>query len=573
MRGFQVPGRNGPAGQHRQKGDGAGTVVGKSSAMANSDSAKHDAIVVGAGHNGLTTACYLAKAGLRVLVVEKNDYIGGAAVSRELTPGWTYSNCSYVCSLMRPEIFRDLELPKYGLQVIPFESGASFDGQGDYFAYYSDHNALRRELERHSPKDVDGYERYSRAVMKQCRFIKPLLMRTAPDPTSLKPRDIKELLYIGKRFHDLGERDMAETVRFWTMSIADFLDEHFESDLVKAHIAGAGIIGTGLGPYSPGSAYVLLHHYMGEVDGSIGAWGFARGGMGSITKALGDALKAAGGEIRTGSGLDRFLVKNGRASGVALENGDEFSADIVVSGMDVRRTFLGHTDEKDLPEDFVKGVKRFRFRGSSGKLNIALDGMPEFPAAPKDAPFLRGDLHFNESMAELEQGYDDWKEGRWSAKPYTDFLIPTQIDPTMAPPGKHYATVFVQYAPYDLKKDGGWSDENREAFAETVISKIAQHSPNLRELIVHKEVRSPADIEREVGLTEGNIFQGELTFDQMFCNRPVPGWAQYRSPIQGLYICGSSTHPGGGVMGAPGANAAREILSGAGRRSTIGRAS
>ncbi|WP_301918853.1 phytoene desaturase family protein [Albidovulum sp.] len=532
---------------------------------------KYDAIVAGAGHNGLTTAAFLARAGLKVLVVEKNEYVGGAAVSRELVPGWTYSNCSYVCSLLRPEIIRALELPKHGLQVIPYESGATFNSEGGYFNYSSDHDALRRELLRHDPRDADGYERYARAVMKQCRFIKPLLLRTAPDPTSFRPRDISELLYIGRRFHDLGERDMAETVRFWTLSIAEFLDEHLHSDIVKAHLAGSGIIGTGLGPYSPGTAYVLLHHYMGEVDGSIGAWGFARGGMGAITRAMAASFRAAGGEIRAGSSIDRFLVKGGRVTGVALENGDEFEADTVISGMDVRRTFVDHTEASDLPEDFLKAVRRYRFRGSSGKLNIALDGMPTFRAAPKGARFLRGDLHFLDDMAEIERAYDDWKEGRWSSSPYVDFLIPTQIDPTMAPPGKHYATVFVQYAPYELA-DGPWDDAKREAFAATVIGKITRHVPDFRDLIVHKEVRTPADIEREVGLTEGNIFQGELTFDQLLFNRPVPGYAQYRSPIRGLYMCGSSTHPGGGVMGAPGANAAREVLRDLGRRIDMGAA-
>ena len=532
---------------------------------------KYDAIIVGAGHNGLVTACFLARAGLKTLVIEKNDHVGGAAVSLSLTPGWTYSNCSYVCSLLRPEIIRALELPKFGLQVIPYESGATFNSTGEYFSYASDHDALRREITRHSPRDAEGYERYSRAVMRQCKFIKPLLMRTAPDPVRLRPRDISELLYIGKRFHGLGPREMAETVRFWTMSIAEFLDQYFETDIIKAHIAGSGIIGTGLGPYSPGTAYVLLHHYMGEVDGSIGAWGFARGGMGAITKAMAASFTASGGEIRTGSGIDHFTIRNGKVRGIVLENGDEFTAPIVVSGMDVRRTFVEHTNEADLPSDFVKAVKRYRFRGSSGKLNIALDGMPSFSGVARDARCLRGDLHFLDDMLEIERAYDDWKEGRWSQSPYVDFLIPTQIDPTMAPPGKHYATVFVQYAPYHLA-DGQWDDKNREAFAETVISKIARHSPDFRNLIVHKEVRTPLDIENETGLSEGNIFQGELTFDQLLFNRPVPGYAQYRSPINGLYMCGSSTHPGGGVMGAPGANAAREILLDLGKKIDMGQA-
>ncbi|MEZ5777011.1 MAG: NAD(P)/FAD-dependent oxidoreductase [Paracoccaceae bacterium] len=525
----------------------------------------YDAIVAGAGHNGLTAACYLAKAGLRMLVVEKNDWIGGAAVSRSLHDGWTYSNCSYVCSLLRREIVRDLELPRFGLQVIPYEGGATFTRDGDYFAYMSDHDALRREIARHSARDVDAYTRFSQTVTRQCRFIRPFLLRNAPDPTSLKPRDISELLFLVKQAHGLGARELGETLRFWTISIGDFLDEHFESDLIKAHLAGSGIIGTGLGVYSPGTAYVLLHHYMGDVDGAIGAWGFARGGMGAITQALGAALQEAGGEIVTGSGVGKFLVQSGKAVGVVLENGDEYTAPIVASNMDVKRTFLNHVDRRLLPDDFIKAVERFKIRGSSGKLNIALDAMPDFPAAPKGAPFLRGDLHCSTTLDELERAYDDWKEGLWSRDPYFDMLIPTQIDPTMAPPGKQMMTVFVQYAPYDLDIGGvrsgdNWTDAMRQAFADCVFDKIEQACPDIRKHVVHAEIRTPWDIENEVGLTEGNIFQGELTFDQLLFNRPVPGYAQYDTPIDGLYIVGSSAHPGGGVMAAPGANAAREIL-------------
>jgi phytoene dehydrogenase-like protein len=525
----------------------------------------YDAIVAGAGHNGLTTACYLAKAGLRTLVVEKNDWIGGAAVSRSLHEGWTYSNCSYVCSLLRREIVRDLELPRFGLQVIPYEGGASFDRNGDYFAYMSDHDALRREMARHNPRDVDAYDRFSQTVIRQCRFIRPFLLRNAPDPTSMKPRDISELLFLVKQAHGLGAKELGETLRFWTMSIGDFLDEHFENDLIKAHLAGSGIIGTGLGVYSPGTAYVLLHHYMGDVDGAIGAWGFARGGMGAISNALGAAFEEAGGEIAVGSGVEKFLVKDGKVTGVALENGDTFEAPIVASNMDVKRTFLHHVDRSDLPADFTRAVERFKIRGSSGKINIALDALPEFPAAPTNATFLRGDMHCSTSLNELERAYDDWKEGQWSSDPYFDMLIPSQIDPTMAPPGKHMMTVFVQYAPYDLDVDGvrsgeNWNDATRKAFADCVFDKIEQACPDIRKRVVHAEVRTPWDIEKEVGLTEGNIFQGELTFDQLLFNRPVPGYAQYDTPIDGMYIVGSSAHPGGGVMAAPGANAAREIL-------------
>ncbi|NNE42396.1 MAG: NAD(P)/FAD-dependent oxidoreductase [Marinicaulis sp.] len=525
----------------------------------------YDAIVVGAGHNGLTTACYLAKAGLKTLVIEKNEQIGGAAVSTELYDGWIYSNCSYVCSLLRQEIIRDLELPRFGLQVVPFRGGVNLDGKGNYIGAYPDHYVMRREIARHSPIDVDAYDRYYQLVMRQCRFIRPFLLRPAPDPTSMKPRDIGELIYLVKRMYDIGPREVGEMIRFWTMSIGDFLDEFFESEFVKAKFAGSGIIGTGLGVYSPGTAYVLLHHYMGDVDGSLGAWGFARGAMGAISKALGAALEEAGGEIRTDAGLGEFVIRNGKVTGVALENGDEYRAPIVASNMDVKRTILHHVGRDKLPGDYVKAVERFKIRGSSGKLNIALDAMPRFPDLPENGEIFQGDFACNTSLEMLERAYDDWKEGYWSSGPYFDMLIPTKIDPTLAPPGKHMMSVFVQYAPYDLNVGGvrspnNWTDEKRDAFAECVFDRLSLVCPDIRERVLHAEVRSPADIEREVGLTEGNIFQGELTFDQLLFNRPAPGYAQYNTPIEGLYIVGSSTHPGGGVMAAPGANAAREIL-------------
>jgi phytoene dehydrogenase-like protein len=525
----------------------------------NNSRRRHDAIVVGAGHNGLVTACYLARAGLDVLVLERNSYIGGAAVSRRLYKDFTYSNCSYVCSLLRPEIMRTLELPRYGLQIIPYEGGCTMMRNGGHLALYDNHDALRREIARHSVRDAEAYDRYARDVMRQCRFIKPLLMREPPDPTSFRPRDIGELLFLARRFHKMGEERMYDTLRFWTMSAADFLDEYFESEIVKAHFAGSSIIGTALGPRSPGTAYVLLHHYMGDIDNTVGAWGFARGGMGAITAALAASLQASSGTIRSAADVREIIVRNGRTAGVALADGEEIHAPVVISNLDVRRTFLQTIRAEHLPAEFLQQVRNFKIRGSSGKLNIALDGMPDFPAIPAGSPSIRGDLHITDTIAMMERAYDDWKEGRWSQAPYVDMLIPSQIDPTLVPHGKHYMSVFVQYCPYRLA-DGPWTDEKRTAFGATVIDAIATQSPNFKNLILHAEIRTPWDIENEVGLTEGNIFQGELTLDQLLFNRPIPGYAQYRSPIHGVYMCGASTHPGGGVMGAPGANAARAVL-------------
>jgi phytoene dehydrogenase-like protein len=532
---------------------------------------KYDVAIVGGGHNGLTTACYLAKAGLNVVVVEKHDYVGGAAVSREIHPGWTYSNCSYVCSLLRPEIFRDLELAKHGLQIIPYEGSATMLDNGDFYGSYNDHDLNYRSMSKFSAKDAEAYERFSRDVMRQCKIIKPLLKMTPPDPTSFAPKDIMGLFEFAKHFAGkdelggIGEKEIHETIRFWTMSVRDYLEEYFESEVIKAHMAGSAIIGTALGPYSPGSAYVLLHHYMGEVDGNVGAWGYARGGMGSITQAMSKSLIANGGNIKAGSAVKNILVKNNRSYGLALENGDEIYADKIVSNLDVKRTFLKVVEKKELPSEFYTAVKNFKIRGSSGKLNIALDDKPIWKSIPKDDPASAGDLHFTQSIEEMEGAYDDWKDGKWSTLPYVDMCIPTLNDPTMAPQGKHYMSVFVQYVPYSLA-DGGWTEEKRIQFGDHIMKRIGNYSINFKDIVLHAEVRTPKELEAEVGLTEGNIFQGELTMDQLMFNRPIPGYAQYKSPIKNLYMCGSSTHPGGGVMGAPGANAARVILNDLGKK-------
>ncbi len=524
-----------------------------------SDSHDVDVIVIGAGHNGLTNAAFLAKAGLRVLVLEKNDHIGGATVSRELQPGWIYSNCSYVASLLRPEIYQALDLARHGLQITPYGGSATMLANGDYFGSYWNADQAHRERARHSPHDADAYSRYRTAVQRQCRLIRQFLLRTPADPTSLKPRNLRELAYTAGRFAELGTTGFYETWRFWTMSIADYLNEYFESDAIKAVLAGSGIIGTALGPMSPGTAYVLLHHYMGDVDGNAGAWGFARGGMGAVSAALAGALRQFGGEIKTNATVDSIMSKNGRAVGVALDDGSEFRASTVVSNVDLKRTFLDFLSPSELPAQFVHRVRHFKLRGSSGKLNIALNGLPEFPALGPGHELACGDLHVVDSVERLERAYDDWKRKTWSQDPYLDLLIPTLTDPTMAPPGKHYMSVFVQYCPAELAT-GEWTDADRDAFGETVIDQIENHCPSIRKLIEHVEIRTPRELEAEVGLTEGNIFQGELTLDQLMFNRPVPGYAQYRTPVDGLYLCGATTHPGGGVMAAPGANAAREIL-------------
>jgi phytoene dehydrogenase-like protein len=520
---------------------------------------QYDAIVIGAGHNGLANAAYLAKAGLKVIVVEKNDYIGGAAVSRELHEGWTYSNCSYVCSMMRQAIHRDLDLSRHGLILVPYLGTVNFgDGDERLFSYH-DEQAAYNELKRHSSHDADAMYRFQADLTRYSQLIRKTLMRTPPDPASFRIRDIREFIWLAKKFWALGEQEVYEYIRFFTISAADFLEDYFENDLIKGAMASPGIIGTALGVYSPASAYILLHHVMGDVDGSIGAWGLARGGMGAISNAIASALEEQGGEIRRNAGVERVVIKNGKARGVVLENGDELSARVVVSNLDARRTFTRIIDKDDLPDGIYERARNFKIRGSSGKVNIALSGLPEFTGVPDNRYINRGGQAFTGTLETMERAYDCWKRGRWSDDPFIESVIPSAWDPTVAPPGQHWMSNFIQYCPPQLA-DGDWTPEKRDAFGQTVIDKIERYSPGFKDLIVHMEVRTPHEIENEIGLTEGNIFQGELTIDQLFFNRPFPGYGQYRMPVGNLYMCGSSTHPGGGVSAVCGANAAREIL-------------
>lgn len=519
----------------------------------------YDAIVIGAGHNGLANAAYLAKAGLKVIVLEKNDYIGGAAVSRTLHEGWTYSNCSYVCSMMRQAIHRDLDLSRHGLLLTPYLGTVNFGLGDERLLSYHDEEAAYLELKRHSPHDADAMHRFQADLTRYAQLIRKTLMRTPPDPASFRPRDIMELLHLAKQFWSLGEREIYEYIRFFTMSAAEYLEDYFENDLIKAAMATPGIIGTALGVYSPGSAYVLLHHVMGDVDGAIGAWGLARGGMGAISNAIAGAVAEHGGEIRTKAGVERVLVENRKAVGVALENGDEIRARITVSNLDAKRTFTRIMDRNDLPEGIHQKARNFKIRGSSGKVNIALSGLPKFTGVPDNPHINRGGQAFIGTLETLERAYDCWKRGRWSDDPFVESVIPSAWDPTVAPPGKHWMSNFVQYCPPELA-EGPWTPARRERFGQAVLDKIECYSPGFKDLIVHVEVRTPHELEQEIGLTEGNIFQGELTLDQLFFNRPFPGCGQYRMPIRNLYMCGSSTHPGGGVSAVCGANAAREIL-------------
>jgi len=519
---------------------------------------RYDAVLIGGGHNGLVAAAYLARAGKKTLVLERRPLIGGAAVTEEIFPGFKFSVFSYVVSLLRPEIIRDLDLPRHGLQILPLESTITPLDNGDYLGSWSDPDETRRELERHSRHDADAASVFGRLMHHMAMAVKPIIGMVPPDPASLAPSDLRGLLKLGGHFRSLGAERFHALHKLMTMSSADYLDEWFEFGPLKATKSASGIIGTFLGPRSPGSAYVLLHHYMGEIDGAFRAWGFQKGGTGGISNAIAGAARAAGAEVRTDAAVERVIVRNGRATGVALASGEEIAADLVVSGLDPRLTFTKLVEPGSLPGELVEGVRRYKFRGSSGKVNLALSGLPDFTCLPGNGPHLRGAVSISPSIEYLERAYDDAKYGEFSRNPYMDIVIPSMIDPGMAPPGKHVMSIFVQYAPYAL--NGGWTDAKREAFGDAVVNTLERYAPNIKSLILHRQVLTPADIERITGLSEGNIFQGELALQQLFFLRPVPEWAKYRTPIHGYWQCGAGTHPGGGIMGASGRLAALEIL-------------
>jgi len=518
----------------------------------------YDVIVIGGGHNGLVNAAYLAKARKKVVVLERRHVLGGAAVTEEIVQGFLFSECSYVVSLLRPEIIRELDLPRHGLEILPLDGTFSPMLNGDYLWRVNDHAKTVREIRRHSRVDAEAYEEFSKMMTPMCRFVKPILSMIPPDPTTLNPKDLKQLHFLLQRFRELSSDERYTLVQLMTMSSADFLDQWFETDVLKATMSASGIIGTFLGIRSPGTAYVLLHHYMGEIDGAFRSWGFSRGGTGAISNAIAAAARELGAEIRTKAPVAKILTKNGRACGVALQDGEEISASVVSSSVDPHLTFEKFLEPSELPGDFLESVRRYKFRGSSGKVNLALDALPNFKCLPGPGAHLRGAVSISPGMDYMERAYDDAKYGHYSRRPYIDMVIPSLTDPSVAPPGKHVLSCFVQYAPYKLA-EGTW-DEQREAFGNNVIDTIAQHAPNIKDIIIGKQFLTPLDLEREFGLTQGNIFQGELSLEQLFFLRPVAGWAYYRTPVDNLYMCGSATHPGGGIMGANGRLASQVIL-------------
>jgi phytoene dehydrogenase-like protein len=523
--------------------------------------ARYDAVVIGAGHNGLVTAAYLSRAGRSVLVLERRPVIGGACVTEEVWPGYRVSTAAYLCGLLHPGIIRDLRLDQHGYEILP-KDPAFFSPFPDGRALFvwKDDAQTAEEIARLSRRDAAAYPEYEAFLARLGAFVEPWLLRTPPDILRRNFADLAELLRFGRQVLGLRREDLVHAIRIVTQSARDFLDGWFESPELKASLATDGVIGARGGPSTPGTAYVLFHHCMGQAAGKRGLWGFVRGGMGGVSEAVAAVCRGHGVEIRTDAEVEQIAVRDGRAVGVVLAGGEEIRAGIVVSNADPKRTFLHLLPGDVLPEGFRREVDGIKTEGVATKINLALQGLPDFRArrGTSAGPQHRATIHIGPTIDYIDRAWADAQLGRPSDQPFLEVTIPTTYDPSLAPPGKHLMNIFVQYAPHRLA-EGTW-DELKETFADRVIDTLAEYAPNLPDLIIHRQVLSPLDLEREFSLTGGDIFHGEMTLDRLFFMRPLPGWARYRTPVAGLYLCGSGTHPGGGVMGAPGHNAAREIL-------------
>lgn len=521
----------------------------------------YDIIVIGAGHNGLVTAAYLARAGVQVLVLERREVLGGACVTEELWPGYKVSTAAYVNSLLRPEIIRDLELKRHGFEMLP-RNPSSFTPfpDGRSLLLGPDKALTHREISKFSAKDAEALPRYERMLERVADFLEPTLVQTPPNPWSFRPANLIQLAKLGLAFVKLGT-DGQKAVEILTGAATPILDRWFESEQLKVTLATDAIIGAMASPSMPGTAYVLFHHVMGECDGVRGVWGYVRGGMGSISNAIASAAREQGAEIRTNAEVARILVKDGVVRGVALRDGSEIWAPRVASGADAHVTFLKLMVNGDLPPEFVNAVRHIDYSSASCKINIALGELPDFKALPGTAPGPqhRGTIHISPTMDYIERAYDDAKYGRPSQSPIIEATIPSALDDTVAPPGKYVMSMFTQYFPYNLAP-GLSLEQEKEKYADRCFDLMNEYAPNFKRAVIARQVLAPADLEQRFGLTGGNIMQGVMSLSSLSFMRPVPGYADYRTPVRGLYLCGAATHPGGGVMGACGYNAAREIL-------------
>ncbi len=518
--------------------------------------ASYDAVVIGAGHNGLVAAAYLAKAGRRVLVLERRSVVGGAAATEEFYPGFRGPTGATLCGLLRPEVMRDLQLAAHGLQFLPCDPEVvTLGDDGTALRLWNDPAKSQAEISTRSTRDAEAYPRFTSFLTRLAAIADPVLASTPPDVDGLGIVDELFLLRRAWTARKLGKEGIGQAVRMVPMSVRSVLNEWFETELLRATLAMDALIGVGRGPWSPGTAFGLLHHFLPRARGT--AWSFVRGGMGNLSRALASSAQAAGVTIRTDAAVERILTSDGRVSGVQFATGETIPARIVLSNADPKRTFLQLVDPAELGLEFTSQVRNIQMDGSVAKVNFALNAAPAIPMQG-DGGLVAPHFRIGPSLEYLERAYDDAKYGAPSEHPFLDVVIPTVVDPDLAPAGKHVMSVLVQYAPYRLKK-GNW-DDRREKLGEVVVDLLDGHIPGFRKLVLGQEVLTPVDLERRFGMTGGHIYHGEMTLNQQFVLRPVPGWSQYRTPIEGLYLCGSGAHPGGGITGAPGYNSAREVL-------------
>ncbi len=519
-----------------------------------------DVVIIGGGHNGLVTAFYLAKAGFKPLVIERRPQPGGAAITEEFHPGFRCSILAHAAGPLRPDVVRDMQLEKHGLKLItPDVAVTSLSPDGRALILYNDANKSAQEISKFSQKDAAKYPEFQESLAKMGKVIGEALTLAPPNIDNPSSSDLWGMLKTGRAVRNLGKKDMYRLLRWGPMAVADLVSEYFETELLRATIAARGIFGTFLGPWSAGSSLVLLIRAAGDAHPAGSAW-FAAGGMGSLTQAMASAAKQAGAEIRSGVEVIEVRVKDGTATSVVLSTGEEISAKAIISNADPKRTLLKLVDPTHLAPDFVMKLQHYRMPGTVAKVNLALSGLPRFTAlnGASDGNALTGRIHIGPEIDYLERAFDESKYGNFSRQPYLEVAIPSLTDPSLAPAGKHVMSIYVQYAPYKLK-NSDWETQ-RNALGQTVVQTLAQYAPNLPEMILTHQIITPQDLEDTYGLTGGHIFHGELSLDQFFTMRPLLDWARYRTPIQNLYLCGSGTHPGAGLTGGSGANAAREIL-------------